>query len=380
MNTADPAAVTALVAGSSRRRQFLRTSAMLLGAGVSLLRVYAQDAAGSRGTALPPGGQAAAASAQPSVDPRQVVVKLFGAGVGSLDSYGTGIVVSAQGHVLTIANHLVSTGFLTAVTADGRRWPVETVATSTEYDVALVRIQSRPEDVFPFLDLNQAADAEPGTPVLAWSNMFRVAAGNEPVSVVHGVIAAAVPLEASQGRWKFPLKTPVWILDAITNNSGAGGGLLMDDVGRPVGLIGREIRHDRSRIWVNYAVPLTAVRPVVIAMLEGRRVTPSVISANSAVLLSDRELTARFGLTMLPAVLERTPAWVDAVAADSPAARAGIRRGDLILLIGDAVITSVTDVRQQMTVAVPGRELSITVSRGNELSEIRLLVPPAPRR
>ncbi len=316
---------------------------------------------------------------RPVADPRQVVVKLFGAGVGSLDSYGSGVLVSSQGHILTIANHLVSTGFLTAVTADGRRWPVETLATSTEHDAAIVRIQARPEDTFPFLDLQLAVDAEPGTPVMAWSNMFRVAAGNEPVSVVHGVIAAAVPLEASQGRWKFPVKTPVWILDAITNNSGAGGGLVVDEAGRPVGLIGREIRHDRSRIWVNYAVPLTSLQPVVAAMLEGRRLTPSAATDSAAPIMSDRDLTARFGLTMLPAVVERTPAWVDAVSPDSPAARAGIRRGDLILLIGDSVITSVTDVRRQMAAAGAGRDVSVTVNRDNELIALKLAVPALPR-
>jgi serine protease Do len=327
-----------IVGSPASRRQFLSTAGCLLAASTTRF-VLAQDASTQPST-------------QPAADPRQVVVKLFGAGVGSLDSYGTGILVSPQGHVLTIANHLVSTGFLTAVTADGRRWPVETVATSTEHDAAIVRIQARPEDVFPFLDLQQAVDAEPGTPVLAWSNMFRVAAGNEPVSVVHGVIAASVPLEASQGRWKFPVKTPVWILDAITNNSGAGGGLVVDESGRAVGMIGREIRH-------------------------ARRITPSSTAAEAAPLISDRELTARFGLTMLPAVVDRTPAWVDAVTPNSPAARAGIRRGDLILLIGDAVITSVTDVRRQMTSAVPGRELSVTVNRENELTALKLAVPPA---
>ncbi|MFM7040415.1 MAG: S1C family serine protease [Planctomycetaceae bacterium] len=353
-----------IVGSPASRRQFLSTAGCLLAAGNASFSLATQDEPSKQ-------------SIQPAADPRQLVVKLFGAGVGSLDSYGTGIIVSPQGHVLTIANHLVSTGFLTAVTADGRRWPVETVATSTEHDAAIVRIQARPEDVFPFLDLQQAVDAEPGTPVLAWSNMFRVAAGNEPVSVVHGVIAASVPLEASQGRWKFPVKTPVWILDAITNNSGAGGGLVVDESGRAVGMIGREIRHARSRIWVNYAVPLTALRPVVAAMIEGRRITPSATAADSAPLISDRELTGRFGLTMLPSVIERTPAWVDAVTPDSPAARAGIRRGDLILLIGDAVITSVTDVRRQITAAVPGRELSVTVNRQNELTALKLAVPPA---
>lgn len=348
--------------GSSRRR-FLGVAA-----------VFAAVAAGHVVVAQDSGGGTVPAQASAAADPQQVVVKLFGAGVGSLDSYGTGILISAEGHVLTVANHLVSTGFLTAVTADGRRWQTETLGTSTEHDAAVLKLSARPEDTFPFLDLDQAVDVEPGTAIQAWSNMFRVAAGNEPVSVVHGVIAASVPLEARQGRWRFPVRTPVWILDAITNNSGGAGGLVVDEAGRPVGLIGREIRHARSRIWVNYAVPLTTLRPVIRELREGRRPAVSSGPGNDVAMLTDRELTARFGLTLLPAVIERTPAWVDAVAADSAAGRAGLRRGDLILLIGDAVITSVTDVRREIAAAVPGRPLSVTVSRENELLAFDLTV------
>lgn len=305
-------------------------------------------------------------------DPQRVIVKLFGAGVGNLDSYGTGVLVSKTGHVITVANHLVSTGFLTAVTWNGRRYAAETIATSTEFDVALLKLKSDPADEFSFTDLAQAKDVDQGTPVLAYSNMFRVAAGNEPVSVVHAVISASIPLEASQGRWKFPLKSPVWLIDAITNNSGAAGGLLVDESGAPVGLIGREIRHASSRTWVNYAVPMTALKPVVTAMLEGRQTVTAARSTESAAMLTDQEITTRYGLTLLPGVVERTPAYVDAVVPESPAARAGFRRGDLILLIGDAVITSVTDVQQRMAEFRPGQKMTFTVDRDQQLQPLEL--------
>ena len=184
---------------------------------------------------------------------QQTIVKLFGAGGGNLDSYGTGTLVSAEGHVATVWNHLVGTGYLTAITADGRKFSVDVVGTSAEHDLALLKLRTEPGDSFACIDLSKAIDSDPGTPVLAFSNMFHVATGNEPVSVVHGVIAASIPLEATQGRWKFPLKSPVWLVDAITNNSGAAGGLLTDTKGTPIGLIGREIRHAASRTWVNYA-------------------------------------------------------------------------------------------------------------------------------
>jgi serine protease Do len=303
------------------------------------------------------------------------VVKLFGAGGGMLDAYGSGILVSSEGHVLTVWNHLVTTGFLTAVTADGRKFSVDVVGTSVDHDAALLKIKSRPGESFPFVNLDAAVDPEPGSPVCAFSNMYKVASGSEPVSVVHGIIAARVPLEATQGRWQFPVKSPVWLIDAVVNNSGAAGGLLTDTAGRPVGLIGREIRHSSSRTWVNYAVPLTILRPVVEKLREGRGLPSSTRNAEPPPSLTDLELTKRFGLTLIPEVVERTPAWIDDVRSDSAAAAAGLQRGDLIVLLDDRVITDVTDIGRQFAAAKPGQRIRITINRDEQLVLVELRVP-----
>jgi serine protease Do len=191
------------------------------------------------------------------------------------------------------------------------------------------------------------------------------------------VIAASVSLDAVQGKWKFPLKSHVWLIDAITNNSGAAGGLLTDSDGQPVGLIGREIRHATSGTWVNYAVPLKTLQPAVEAMLKGQRLTPAAPTTVAEPLLSARDLTGRFGLTLIPAVLERTPAWIDSVVPGTAAAQAGFRRGDLIVLVGDAVITSESDARRRLAEYRAGQKAAITVSRDEQLLELSLLVPAA---
>ena len=304
------------------------------------------------------------------------VVKLFGAASGTLDAYGSGVLVSADGNVLTVWNHLVSTGYLTAVTSDGQRHSVTIVGTSVDHDVALLKLDAKPGQEFPHVDLAQSVDVKIGSSVLAFSNMYRVAAGNEPVSVVHGVIAASVPLDATQGRWKFPVKSPVWLIDAITNNSGAAGGLLTDSTGRPIGLIGREIRHTGSSTWVNYAVPLTTLRPVVETLQAGRRIeSQSTTGDAAAAMLSDQELTARFGLTLVPNVLERTPAYLDAVTLNSAAANAGLRRGDLIVLVNDDFVTSIHDLQRLLAVSRPGQQLTLTVDRGGQLLPVQVAVP-----
>lgn len=306
---------------------------------------------------------------------QQSVVKLFGAGVGNLDSYGSGVLISPEGHVLTVWNHLINTGYLTAVTHTGRRYAVRVVGTSRDHDLAVLQLQAEPDQKFPHIDLSRSVEADAGASVMGFSNMFHVATGNEPVSVVHGTIAIRAPLQAGQGRWQLPVKTPVLIVDAVTNNSGAAGGLLTLTDGTPVGLIGREIRQQDSQTWVNYAVPLTTLAPIADGIRSGRPPEPAAASTAPPPQLSDRQLTARFGITLLPNVVERTPAWIDAVASNSPAAQAGLRRGDLIVLLDDDVIASVTDVQQQLAARRPGQRVSITISRQQQLLSVELRIP-----
>lgn len=306
---------------------------------------------------------------------QQSMVKLFGAGAGNLDSYGTGILISAEGHVLTVWNHLINVGYLTAVDRTGRRYQVKVVGTSREYDVALLRLEADSGQLFPYVDLSTAVEVEAGTPVLAFSNMFRVATGNEPVSVVHGVVAVKTPLSAGHGRWEFPMKAPVLITDAVTNNSGAAGGLLTLTDGTPVGLIGREIRHRTSQTWVNYSVPLTTLGPIAERLKTGSRIESSDTAAETTASMSDRQLTSTFGITLLPRVVERTPAYIDSVSRNSIGEQAGLRRGDLVVLIDDEIVTSVTDVLQQMAQRRPGQRISMTVSRQQQLIVIELRVP-----
>jgi serine protease Do len=302
------------------------------------------------------------------------VVKLFGAGVGNLDSYGSGTLISEEGHVLTIWNHLINTGFLTAVTSDGNRYLVDVVGTSRDFDVAVLKLRTNGQLRFPYVDMQQSVSVSPGQSVLAFSNMFRVAAGAEPVSVVHGVIAQKVPVVAGLGRWKLPIQSPVYIVDAVVNNSGAAGGLLTTTDGLPVGLIGREIQFATSGTWLNYAVPLTDLQPVVSALLSGKTVDAAIASETPPP-LSDLQLTARFGITLLPVVVERTPCYVDSVVSNSPAAEAGLQRGDLIVLLDDEIVVSVTDFRQKLATHRAGRRVPLTVQRDQQLVALMLLIP-----
>lgn len=320
-------------------------------------------------------GVAQGQSADKTIDrTSQAIVKLFGAGIGTLDTYGSGVIVSKDGHVVTVWNHLVNTGFLTAVVADGRRYSVEVVGTSLDHDLAVLKLDSDEGETFAFVDPAEQTDVGLGQSVLAFSNVFHVATGSEPVSVVHGVIACESKLDAGLGRWEFPVKTPVYILDAITNNSGAAGGLLTDLQGNPLGLLGREIRHRGTSMWVNYAVPWKSIKRAVTSIIAGERIEKSDAGEDDQK-LSERQLTARYGLTLMPGVLEKTPAYIDRIIPNSIAAKAGLKRGDLVVLIEDDVVQSVQDLQRFLARLRPRQKITITVSRRESLQTVSLRTP-----
>ena len=131
----------------------------------------------------------------------QRMVKLFGiGGYKGITAYGTGIVVSSDGYVLTAASPMLDTADLLIHLADGRRVRGKVVVTEPELDAALVKIDK--VDDLPFFDVSRAAKlplAQPGDWILAFSNQFEIATREEPMSVQHGVIAAYNKLKGRHG-------------------------------------------------------------------------------------------------------------------------------------------------------------------------------------
>jgi len=146
---------------------------------------------------------------------------------------------------------------------DGTRLPAKLVAMEPELDIALLKIgtdKSKIDDL-PFYDIVAAAKtplATPGTSILAFSNQFQIASRDEPVSVMKGTIAAYARLFGRIGIFEAPYSGNVYVVDAITNNPGAAGGIITNRMGDIIGIIGKELRNEQTNTWINYAVPVNA--------------------------------------------------------------------------------------------------------------------------
>ncbi|MEX0611600.1 MAG: S1C family serine protease [Pirellulales bacterium] len=314
-------------------------------------------------------GAASLADVARQVQPK--VVKLYGAGgLRGLEAYQSGILISAKGHVLTVWSYVLDADEVTVVLDDGRRFEARHIAADPLTEIAVLKLEPG-DDELPYFDLSQAVTAEPATRVLAFSNLFGIAAGDEAVSMLHGVVSALAPLDARRGAFATNYRGDVYVVDAAANNPGAAGGALTDSQGRLLGMLGKELRSSLTGTWLNYALPVRAFAPTVEEMLAGR-FTPAELADVDR---PEKPLSlAALGIVLVPDVVTRTPPYIDRVLPDSAAARAGLRPDDLVVMIDTQVASSCRDAVRLIERLEHDAAARIAVLRDNDFLEFTLKV------
>ena len=304
-----------------------------------------------------------------SVQPK--IVKIYGAGgVRGLEAYQSGFLVSADGHVLTVDSYVLDTEFITAVLDDGRRFQAEVLGVDPQLEIAILKVEA---EGLAHFSLDSTTAMVPGARVLAFSNLFGVAAGDESASVLHGSVSAKTKLAARRGAFESPYRGPAYVLDAMTNNPGSAGGALTDRRGQLAGLLGKELRSSLDNTWINYALPISELRPSIESILAGDSRPAS--RQQEARKPAEPVTLSLLGMVLVPEVLPRTPAFVDRVVPDSSAAEAGLRPDDLVLFVNDEMARSAQELKRQLTFIDRIDEVRLLVQRNQQLIEMSLFAP-----
>jgi len=297
---------------------------------------------------------------------QSAAVKIYGAGGAGLEAYQSGFLVSPDGHIATVWSYVLDVQPV-VVLDDGRRFEGTIVGFEPQLELAIVKVDATE---LPFLELRDTVP-EVADPVLAVSNLFGIASGDEPASVMQGMIAAVTALDAKRGTFKTPYNGPVLILDLVANNPGAAGGVLIDTQGCAVGMLGKELRDAAAGVWLNYALPANVLRPVIADIVAGRTIVAR--SQKAVPLPADKShALAPLGIGMIPDVLESTPAFVDRVAAESVAARADVRPDDLILLVGNTRIEDQRSLIDTLRTIDRRDAIVLTVQRESKIVSIKI--------
>jgi serine protease DegQ len=269
-------------------------------------------------------------------------------GTGTGAGQGSGVIWDGSGTIVT--NHHVVEGSttVTVVFATGQEIAGRVVATDPFTDLAIVEVDRTD------LPAIRPADAAPpiGSPVLAVGTPL----GFEN-SVTFGVVSGAGRAIPGAG----PALVDLLQTDAAIS-PGNSGGALVDLDGRLVGITVAYIPPQARAVAIGFAVPIPTVRFVVASLRENGRVDHAYLGVNLATL--NREMAERFGLEV------RNGAVVTSVADGSPAARAGLSGGDVIVRVGERAVTGAEDVLTALRAARPGQTLAFEVVRGGEAVEV----------
>jgi serine protease Do len=329
-----------------------------------------------------------------TTDVNQKMVKLFGiGGFKGLPSYGTGILVSRQGHILTVNNHILNTPGILVHLYDGRQYQCKVLVREPELDVALLKIDEEINSL-PFYDFDKEAErpmAENGDWILAFSNQFRIAMRDEPMSVQRGVIMAVADLRGKRGNFDAPYQGDAYFLDVIACNPGAAGGALTDRKGNLLGVLGRELKSGQTDTWINYAVPIQAVVDLQREDKDGKTKTEKVSMAmfvrdaikgnyQQSVKKKVIDQGAYHGITLVVNAVSSTPPYVEEVIAGSPAAKAGLQPDDLILYVQGESVPTIKSFRESIKGYSPNDEITLKVQRGNKLETVKLTLAKQPTR
>jgi serine protease Do len=201
-----------------------------------------------------------------------------------------------------------------------------------------------------------------------------VALGNEPASVLHGVVAAKTDLAARRGAFATNYRGPAYVLDAMTNNPGAAGGALTDRRGRLAGLLGKELRSSTTNIWLNHAIPIGELQPTIDQIIAGKfRPAPREEGDRKP---KEHHTLAALGIRLVPEFLPKTPPFVEFVKPGSSAAKAGVRPDDLVLFLADRVVQSSKQLADDLAYIDRLDPVRLTLQRGQELIEVSLELEP----
>ncbi len=294
-------------------------------------------------------------------------VKLYGAGgIAGLDAYQSGFFISAEGHILTVWTNVLDVENIIAVTSDGSRYLANVVGIDPNLEIAVLETQEAPAAHF---DLATAVRAQVGDRCLAVSNLFGIAAGEERSSVQRGIIMADTDLRARRGFIESVYSGRVYIIDAMTNNPGAAGGALVNMRGQLLALLGKELLDSSTATWINYAVPIEALKESVDSILAGDSI---IRKANDRSMAQRPVQLESLGIVLIPNVLAKTPAYVDRVQRNSAAEQAGLASDDLILFVNSTRVTSQNTFTDALQYIDRTEDVVLMIQRSGELKELVL--------
>ena len=272
---------------------------------------------------------------------------------------GSGVIVSPEGYILT-NNHVVDgADDIEVQLTDNRRARAKVIGTDPDSDLAVLKIAL---DRLPVIVLGDSDHLLVGDRVLAIGNPFGVGQ-----TVTSGIVSAL-------GRNQLGINTfENFIQTDAAINPGNSGGALVDVSGNLLGINTAIYSRSGGSLGTGFAIPVSTARKVLGDIVRDGRVTRGWIGVEPGDL--SPELAQTFGVDADAGVI------ITGVLQAGPAARAGIRPGDVIVQVRQVPVTGVTGLLTQVAALTPGVAVPFTVLRGGQRMQVDVVpvLRPPPR-
>lgn len=286
------------------------------------------------------------------------------------ESVGSGVIYDPDGWVVTNRHVVCDAETLAVQLADGSRYPGTIHGLDTLTDLAIVKIDGHD---LPSVDLGNSGTLQVGQHAIAIGSPL----GTFTNSVTTGVVSAlgrTIDVDDHCGSSGVESLRNLIQTDAAIN-PGNSGGALVDSGGELIG-INTAIAGDAQGI--GFAIPVNLARPIMLQAVEGEALSRPWMgvyyTALTPVLQEQRDLMLGYGaLVEEPAGLTTSP-----VFPGSPAATAGLRRGDIITHVDTIRVDGENPLDEILTQYRPRETLSLRVLRGEELLDLRLTLGDRP--
>ena len=269
-------------------------------------------------------------------------------------SLGSGVIVGADGLIVT-NNHVIEHANQIAITtADHRRFRGKLVGTDPVTDIAVVKIEARALATLPWGDSSRAAVGEY---VVAIGNPFQL---NQTVTM--GIISATGRSNIGIVDYEDFIQTDAAI------NPGNSGGALVDARGELIGINTAIYSETGGYQGIGFAVPANLARLVVDQIVAHGRVVRGTVGITRV---------ADVGEDTLPGAGEQAGVLVVEMLRNSSADRAGVEPGDVVVAVEGRPVESAAQLRNELARATVGSRLRLTVARGRRRLEITVAVEEA---
>jgi serine protease DegQ len=278
---------------------------------------------------------------------------------------GSGVIVSPEGYILT--NHHVIEGAeaIEVNLNDGRRAMAKVIGIDPETDLALLKIEL---GQLPVIVLGQVDSLQVGDAVLAIGNPFGVGQ-----TVTSGIVSAL-------GRKQLGINTfENFIQTDAAINPGNSGGALVDANGSLMGINTAIYSRSGGNMGIGFAVPVSTATQIMDSLIKDGKVTRGWIGVEPRPL--NAELAESFGIAKDKGTGELPKGvLINGVLQNSPAAKAGLQPGDLILKVAGQGVGDVPDMLSRVAALKPGETAVILLQRNGQSMEVRVTPGTRPVR